>query len=331
MIIKNAILHIFDLNSGITVYSDETMLIDKQVEFFLSKHINKLYNIYNSKEGIFKTESSLKKQLDAYLNNDIDFIALSQKIAKELNDFIAKSAKLLSYDLIVCECNIDDTPLIMILKCDNRAGYIHKVVQDEHGTKNEIISHYAIMPNINQKITEFACINLNNKKIQFNDKKYSIDGNDCFLMADYLLQCNYNIPAKTSIKLVNDIAKKIAEGNGQDPTEAIVKAKACVVNTMKVADCLDAKKISAEIFPESPVMQKEYEAQIQEANIPEKVHLDKNRILKTENMHKIKTDTGIEINIPIEYFNNKDYIQIINNDNGTLSINLSNINTILDK
>ncbi len=331
MIIKNAILHIFDLNSGITVYSDETMLIDKQIESFLSKHINKIYNVYNSQEGIFKADSSLQIQLDSYLNNKIDFIAFSQNLGKEFNDFITKSDKLISYDLIICEVNIDDIPVMIILKCDNRAGYIHKVVQNDNGTKNEIISHYAIMPNINQKITEFACINLTTKKIQFNDKKYSVDGNDCFLMADYILQCDYNLPAKTSIKLVNDIAKKVAEENGQDPTKAIVKAKNCIIDTIKTADCIDTKKISADIFPESAAMQQEYEAQIQQTNIPEKVYLDKDHILKTEKMHKIKTDTGIEINIPIEYFNNNDYVQILNNDDGTLSINLKNINNITDK
>ena len=47
--------------------------------------------------------------------------------------------------------------------------------------------------------------------------------------------------------------------------------------------------------------------------------------------HKIKTDTGIEISFPVEYLKNREFIEIKTNDDGTLRIELKNINKIVNK
>ena len=52
---------------------------------------------------------------------------------------------------------------------------------------------------------------------------------------------------------------------------------------------------------------------------------------KAGRSHKIKTDTGIEITFPSEYIENTDFIQFINNPDGTLSIELKNIGKIVNK
>lgn len=46
---------------------------------------------------------------------------------------------------------------------------------------------------------------------------------------------------------------------------------------------------------------------------------------------KIKTDTGIEINFPSTYYNNKDMIEFINQPNGTVSIVIKNVGKISNK
>ena len=63
----------------------------------------------------------------------------------------------------------------------------------------------------------------------------------------------------------------------------------------------------------------------------EDVKVEKNLAVKTAKNHKIKTDTGIEITFPTEYFENHDFIEFINNPNGTISIEVKNIGRILNK
>ena len=43
------------------------------------------------------------------------------------------------------------------------------------------------------------------------------------------------------------------------------------------------------------------------------------------------TDTGIEITIPLDYYNNKDYIEVLNMPDGRLAIQIKNIGNIENK
>ena len=71
--------------------------------------------------------------------------------------------------------------------------------------------------------------------------------------------------------------------------------------------------------------------EIQEAQLPDQVPVQQDFARRTGKTHKIKTDTGIEITFPSEYIDNSDYIQFINNPDGTLSIELKNIAKIVNK
>ena len=68
--------------------------------------------------------------------------------------------------------------------------------------------------------------------------------------------------------------------------------------------------------------------EVKNACIPDAVKVDMDLALKKGKNHRIKTDTGIEIAFPADYFKNTDYIEIINNPDGTLSIALKNIGKI---
>jgi hypothetical protein len=52
---------------------------------------------------------------------------------------------------------------------------------------------------------------------------------------------------------------------------------------------------------------------------------------KIKTKQKLITDEGIEINIPYEMISNIDKVEFITNPNGTISIVLKNIDSIIDK
>ena len=71
--------------------------------------------------------------------------------------------------------------------------------------------------------------------------------------------------------------------------------------------------------------------EVDQAGIAGAIKIDKGLAVRTGRTHKIKTDIGIEISIPIDYFQNKDYVEFFNNPDGTLSIELKNIGKLMDK
>lgn len=78
-------------------------------------------------------------------------------------------------------------------------------------------------------------------------------------------------------------------------------------------------------------MQQELDTAIRDAGITEPVQMDPEATLKKVSRHKLKTDTGIELTIPTDYFDNTEFIEFNNNEDGTLSITLKHISNIVNR
>ena len=330
--INRAILHILDFNSGVTVFSEQELDVkSNSVMTFLTKHIEKSYNDLSVKTGEFHPGSRFKDKLSEYLSGEGEFAAFSVYIAELMYNVISQSDVLDSTDLIVCDFEIDGTRAVALLKCNNKVGFIHQVVQDNDKISNEIINHYAILPGVSQKIDEYAFIDVDTYNIKFVDKKRSINGQDTYVLADNILECTSVISQKDTLALVSTITRKVAENHGQSSLEAVSKTKNFIVENTEVSDYLDPVELGKEVFKASPIMQEEYMEEVRKAGIPETVKIDKDLALKKGKSHKIKTDTGIEITFPVDYFQNKEYIEFVNNPDGTISIQLKNIGSIVNK
>lgn len=331
IIIHRSILHILDFNSGLTVFSDQELLIENSVETFLLKHIEKSYADQNAKKGTFYEDSTFKEQLHLYLKEESTFIDFSKYIVKTVYTAISHSEQLDSADILVCDITIDDERKIVVFKCNNHMGFIHQVIQTDEGVKNDIINHYAIMPNLAQKIDEFAFINTADEAIIFVDKKYVMDGNKVSILPEVLLECSQSVSPKETISLVSKIAKKVADEYGQDDIVAATAVKSFITETIQDSPNVEPKEIGREIFKSNPSMQASYMEQIQEAGLPERVEVEQESTLKRLRNHKLKTDTGIELTIPLDYFNNTDFVEFNNNPDGTLSITLKRILNVTNK
>lgn len=331
IIINKAVLHILDFNSGVTVFSDKELTIENSVETFLLKHIEKAYYDQNLKLGTFYEDSVFKEKFNSYINEELNFIDFSRNIVEVMYNTISKSDKMESTDLLVCDLILDDERFLALFKCNNRIGFIHQVIQTDEGIKNDIINNFAIMPNLTQKIDEYAFISALSQTIKFVDKKSSIDGEEAHIIADYILECSFTASPKTTMETVNLIAKKVAENHGRNSVETITKAKAFIAENTQVSEYLEPMNLGKQIFSDSPIMQEEYFSEIKSSGLADAIKIDRDFALKKTKSHKIKTDTGIEINIPVDYFQNKDYVEFINNPDGTLSINLKNIGKLINK
>lgn len=332
IIVNKAILHILDLNSGITVFSEQELEIkNDSVITFLIKHIEKSYHDQNSKSGAFQSDSKFKQQMVDYIEGKLDFISFSGGIAQTMYSIISQAETVASSDLLICDFTMDDNRFIGILKCNNRVGFTHQVIQTPEKIKNEIINHYAILPNLSQKIDEYAFIGVDSFDIKFVDKKHLINGQETYVLPEKILECTSAVSPNSTIKLVKSIARKIAENHGQSSVAAISKAKNYMVEHMETSEFLDPVELGKAVFRSSPVMQEEYAEEVKKSGISEAVKMDRDFCVKKGKNHKIKTDTGIEITFPVDYFENKEYMEFVNNPDGTLSIELKNIGKIINK
>ena len=234
-------------------------------------------------------------------------------------------------DVIVAQASIDEVPYLVILRSNSHIGFTHQVNQTEDGIQNEIINHYSIMPNLSQKIDEFAFINGQTKAIKTAAKKYTLDGDAVFVLPEVLLECSLTPSPKEAMKNLSKAAAQVAESFGQDKVMAEAAVKSYVAETMQKGAELDLQEAGKEIFHDNPAMQQELDTAIRDAGITEPVQMDPEATLKKVSRHKLKTDTGIELTIPTDYFDNTEFVEFNNNEDGTLSITLKHISNIVNR
>lgn len=331
VIIDKAILHILDFNSGMTVYSDEELTVQDSIETFLLKHIEKSWGSQDAKPGTFYDDSHCAQLIKEYLSGEMSFVPFSKELTKKLEDAFVHAEEMASSDVIVADVRIDDRRQIVIFKSNSHIGYTHQVNQTETGIKNEIINHYSIMPNLSQKMEEFAFIDTESKEISVTAKKYTIDGNSILVFPEILLECSLTPSPKEAIKNLSKTAAKVAEAYGQDKVATEAAVKSYVTENMQNTDELDLVEAGKEIFKENPSMQADFDNAIKEAGFTEPVKMDQEATIKKMCKHKLKTDTGIELTIPSEYFDNTEYMEFHNNEDGTLSIMLKHIGNIVNR
>lgn len=325
IIINKAILHILDFNAGAAVYSDQELTVADSTQTFLLKHVEKSYADQNAKNGTFYEDSSFKEKLQLYAAEELSFIDFSKYIVQTLYAAIAHAEEMDAADVIVCDAVLGECRKIIIFKCNNHQGFIHQVLQTEAGIKNDIVNHCAIMPNLSQKINEFAFVDVLSQAIKFVAPKYSIDGNNVCIFPEIVLECSHTVSPKEMLKTVGQVAKKVAEDYGQSDVMAATAVKAFIADNMQASAELDPREVGRQVFQENPAMQAEYDKQIQASGLSAPMELDQEFTLKKMKNHKLKTDTGIELTIPLDYFNNTDYVEFNNNPDGSLSITLKHI------
>lgn len=332
MKLNNAVLHILDFSSGMAIFSEKELDVsNRNICIYLEKHIEKAYKDLSLKNGVFYEESKFKRSFLEYIDKNMSFIEFSNYIAGIVYETILNSDDCASQDLIVCDFSFEDENILGILICNNKIGFIHHVTNEDSIVKNEIINHYAILPNIKQKFDEYIFVSARTFDVKYLSKKRYIDGDDINMIPDILLECSSSISQKDTLKLVNSISQKIAENHGRNSIETITKVKNFIVENGEISDYIEPIELSKEVFMNEPDMQEEFLLETKNAGIPEKVVIDRSFAVKVNRNHKIKTDTGIELTFPSDYFENKNYIDFINNPDGTISIEIKNIGKIFNK
>lgn len=329
--LSKAILHILDFNSSVAVFSDyELDLGTDSVATFLTRHIERSLKDPNLQPGVFLENSPFKKKMLRYRGNEIDFATLALDVASAVHTSIKQSDDLQSCDLIVCDFENDDTRMIGILICNHRTGFTHQVVKKNSKIANEIINHFSILPSLAQKLDEFAFISIGSGDVRVVEKKRYINGEDVHVLSNLVLECSSLMSPKDAVKAMSSITRAIAEKHGQNSVMAVSKTKQFIVENAELGESLEPAELAQEVFP-SDIMQAEFIANIKSIGIPEEVRIDPATAVRVSKNHKIKTDTGVEMTFPVEYVHNKDYVEFINNPDGTLSIQIKNIGKITNR
>ena len=93
---------------------------------------------------------------------------------------------------------------------------------------------------------------------------------------------------------------------------------------------LSSERVAQQVFGDNFQAKQEFLEDLDKKGIQRKIELESNTPVfeRKYQKQKLKLDNGIEIVVPVELLKNKDYIEFITNDDGSLSVLLKQIENI---
>lgn len=325
--IEKIIVHILDNESQVPIFSEKEHPLDEDIKEFIVKHINKAINDNSIKRAHFNNSSYVKDIL-SQLNNE-NFIEKSIELSKIIYKLMLQNPNIPSSDMVIVLFSINNNRYLGIFKFNYKTSYIHYVFNDEDKYINKIVKQKTTLPNENQKVDEFAIIDLNDFNIKLIEKKYEINQEKNYYFSNLFLDSTCDISDKEKVKKINkatfDFNKKYFDNDFINSSNLNNSIKECIDKK----EVIDIEFIADKAFDKNIELKKIFKEHLEEYGINKSFKLNnKDYVEKVYNKQKIKTEDGIEIKLPREYFNDKSKLEFINNPDGTISIIIKNIRGI---
>lgn len=325
--INKAILHTMDAATELYFCSDEELLLDLNVNAYLHRHLEKISKQQTSQKGTFKLTSKLFAQIKQYTSDD--FIKLTRNIANTWFGAYAEANRFLDMNLLFVEYVEDDVLYFAALQFKNKQGYIRQISKEDGIVKNEILTYASLIPSMSQTIEEYFIINMHDYSIRLKEDKYYLNDDEELLISDIILYCHIEASTKDALKTIDTMITKISHELDEDVLENTLKYKQYVNLCTATDQKLNVDEIAPQVFEKREEFVSRFNELAFENKLPDTIELGKKAPISLRK-HKIKTDSGIEIIIPVDYHEIKDTVSIINNEDGTISIALHHVGKIVE-
>lgn len=334
--IINVAVHILDSTVGMPVLSEVELDFGSDISEFLREHIYKIYKSDDLKKCRFvQNESEIEKYILEVKNEDRDFITMSKNIALFLYDIMNSNIDIPSADLFIVYFEIDHSHKLAILKMNYRESYSHTTINEDGNNINSIIKYRSILPTESQRLTEAAIIDLNHMSLSIIEKKFELNGIKENYFSKKFLGCSTKLSQKAKLSIVEKALESVQKEflNENEHFEEKMKVKSIIHNEMEEQGNLNIKEISNKVFENKVDLKEKFQEKIEKYNIKEDDIIEPQNENTTKKFSKqyLKTDTGIEIKIPMEQYNNTENIEFITNEDGTISVYIKNIGQIVSK
>lgn len=330
MIVSHSILQILDLRSGAQSYSDTELDLSNEttIEYILKIYNNTISNA-SRRKGRFKEESTFRDNILKYKNKEINFLELSNKVSKELNDILMQISDSPSIDLLIGEFKEQGSTYFAIVLLENKEGITHLVETKDGKISNLVVKSFSSLPSTALQVNTYAIINIDTMEVYSQEKKRILNGDKHYILEDYL-QTTYDMSNSEQYKIIKNITAKVCEEHGVNPCIAMGEVKNFLIET-PVIENMKPEVIADIVFKDKPQAKEDFNAKMHSKGINENINLERSFTLKKAESHKIKTDNGIEITFPCDTLLDKECLEFKDEEDGTISIKIKNINKIINK
>ncbi len=333
-ILYKAVIHTLNKNEELPSFS--TFEIDREEEMtydFLLKHIGSLYRSGDMKWARFE-EDSLVDAMMSSLDENLDrFMEVTRDIASLLHKTIYENrAGLASCDLAFILFEMQEVMYFGCFKWNHKKLLIRGSEITNDGSIWTLVNKEDLyLPN-RSKVDEGFLLHLKHKDIAVIDREYVINGEKVLLLSELLLKTENALSEKEKLKEFRDISSNLEEKFVGEDFNQKVEIKKAVLDSVFENGAVHVSDIVDKAFEDQTELKSIYENAFKKSNLWDTpVVIPETSLKKNYEKQTIITDTGIEINVPIRLFEDKNVLEFVAEQDGSWSIVIKNINKFFDK
>lgn len=323
---KQTIIHNLDLNMGQPLLSKECAVLTDEAESFITRKIYQVLENHGVCEAKFKEQMSLFPEdhpASIFKNWDGKGLKhLSEVLTNGFYRYMVEYDNIPNGDLIVTNYLMDGEEYVAALKINfNDGDYTHFFSSDDETMKlvvNKGIYH--------KRINEGVIIKLSDTSVQLLDESKS-------KYISLMLDLETKLSVKEKLKAVDRIAAKIIDEHYDNQVKAIAELKNNISESIARTQTIPIQEIMERTFGDDEEVFESCMQHLEEFGINDKesIEVRSSKVTNKYATQKLKTDTGVEIKMPTHIFKDPDFIEIVNEPNGTQTLLIKNVSQIVNK
>lgn len=329
---EKIIIHVLDCEQNTCVISETCIQdIHPKVEKILQSKATKLFSSTSKKSGYLKETNQIYEWLIAYKAQNISFEKLSEQIARYIFEAKHRCALYQASDLLVSIIKEEGRSYLLVMDNTYTEGITHTLIQDETGIRNEIIPYRTLLSSSFLKNDKAFLIELSDFELHCIEQKVEVEANKVNFFADIVLESVTSPSYKEAVASILKVTEEITNKYDLNQMETLPKVKSFVKDHMEEQEYIHVEEIADELFKDQPLVKDDFKEELRKQGVEKPIEVDNVKPTRSEKVHKIKTDKGIEIIIPVDYMNSREFVEFKNQPDGTISIQLKNITHITSK
>ncbi|RDY21951.1 nucleoid-associated protein [Criibacterium bergeronii] len=300
---------------------------------FIEKTITNLMLSDEMKSGSFITDDercSKAYKLLLELSTDLPKLkTCANEIAQEYYTLVVNNDKVASGDLIITLFQMERSNYLGFFKYNHKNMYVTNLIKNKGANNINIVELTSLITSERHKADEGFILNLNNFEMAIIDKKYEINSENQWIYKDVLLLLETEHSQKEKFDIFNKVTKNIEKKYLLGDVEKTASLKKAVKDVVDDGTIL-IEEVVNQAFDKTSEMNELYKDALGRSGIEmtDKIEV-KETVLKSKfERQKIKTETGIEINIPIDYYSDASKVEFLPDEDGTVSILIKNIKNL---
>ncbi|WP_297074607.1 nucleoid-associated protein [uncultured Enterococcus sp.] len=329
--LKEAVVHIVDRETGDPILSSQPLDLSKEyIREYLEKKIKKASSpqtLVGTLEQDSKIGSLLTKRAE------YSFIELSHHVVEKWYQAYQESEEAPSCDIFFVRFEKDANEYYAWLKVDFTTGYTHFIDSDDTGFINELLVHRALLSAITKKAEESFVVQADTLQYELLEKKYAFSGEKRTYFSNQVIETIPHLSFEQNIKVIQKTAEKIGEKFETPKVELAATIQEALAQTFEENETIELDQIATQVFKENITAQLAFKEEVEEKGVIDQAPMIddvKELSARKFSKQKIKLSNGIELIIPMEMYRDPDYVEFIQQADGSLTVTLKDIQEITE-